>query len=121
MRDRSWVGGQYLFTIDWFGYADAEEAGDSGHKCGHVIALDNGNFAMQPNNRIQWFSPAFVTPFEEKPDYATNTRVWKVERETETSDGYFYDDVGRTDKLSQVSLYVKGQRVLERIADIING
>jgi hypothetical protein len=26
--------------------------------------------------------PAFVTPFQEKPDYVTNTRVWKVERET---------------------------------------
>ena len=26
--------------------------------------------------------PAFITPFGEKPDYVTNTRVWKVERET---------------------------------------
>lgn len=68
----------------WYGHEDAEEAGDDGHKCAHVIALDDGNFAAQPNNRIQWFCPAFVTPFKEKPDYLTNTRVWKVERETET-------------------------------------
>jgi len=32
------------------------------------------NFAAQPNNRVQWFCPAFVTPFQEKPDYVTNTR-----------------------------------------------
>jgi hypothetical protein len=108
MRDRSWEGGQYMFTLDWFGSEDAEEAGDGGHKCAHIIALDSGNFAAQPNNRIQWFCPAFVTPFKEKPDYVTNTRVWKVERETETTQGYFYDSVG--DKPSQVALYAKGLR-----------
>lgn len=119
MRDRSWEGGQYMFTLDWFGSPDAEEAGDGGAKCGHVIALDNGNFAMQPNNRIQWFCPAFVTPFTEKPDYITNTRVWKVERETETTDAYFYDDVSHSGRPSQVSLYVKGQRVLEKIMEVL--
>jgi len=39
-------------------------------KCAHVIALDNGNFAAWPNNRIQWFDPAFITPFHEKPDFS---------------------------------------------------
>lgn len=111
MRDRSWEGGQYLFTLDWHGSPDAEEAGDGGHKCAHVLALDNGNFAAQPNNRIQWFCPAFVTPFAEKPGYLTNTRVWKVERETETTAGvYFYDDV-ECPVAAQVDLYAKGLRV----------
>lgn len=111
LRDRSWLGGQYLFTLDWLGHDDAEEAGDGGHKCAHVLALDDGNFAAQPNNRIQWFCPAFVTPFQEKPDYLTNTSVWKVERETETTDGYFYDDAGHSGEPSQVRLYAKGLRV----------
>ncbi len=71
-----------MFTLDWYGHEDAEEAGHGGHECAHVIALDNGNFAAQPNNRIPWFDPAFITPFGEKPHYVTNTRVWKVERET---------------------------------------
>lgn len=52
LRDREWIGGQYMFTLDWYGHEDAEEAGDGGHKCAHVIALDEGNFAAQPNNRI---------------------------------------------------------------------
>ena len=46
-----------MFTLDWCESEDAEEAGDSAHKCAHLIALDNGNFAAQPNNRIQWFCP----------------------------------------------------------------
>jgi len=107
MRDRSWKGGQYLFTLDWYGSEDAQDAGDGGHKCAHVIALDNGNFVAQPNNRVQWFCPAFITPFKEKPDYLVNTSVYKVERETETTSGYFYDD-GSSPKESQVKLYVKG-------------
>jgi hypothetical protein len=112
LRDRSWEGGQYMFTLDWHCSPDAEEAGDGGHKCAHLIALDNGNFAAQPNNRIQWFCPAFVTPFTEKPDYLTNTAVWKVERETETTAGFFYyDDVERASRPSQVMLYAKGLRV----------
>lgn len=111
LRDRSWVGGQYLFTLDWYGNEDSEEAGDGGHKCAHVIAIDNGNFAAQPNNRIQWYCPAFVTPFQQKPDYLTNTGVWKVERETETTSGYFYDDVESAMQPSQVRLYAKGTRV----------
>jgi hypothetical protein len=112
LRDRSWEGGQYMFTLDWYGSPDAEEAGDGGHKCAHLIALDNGNFAAQPNNRIQWFCPAFVTPFTEKPDYLTNTAVWKVERETETTAGFFYyDDVEQANQPSQVKLYAKGLRV----------
>ncbi len=103
-----------MFTLDWYGSEDSEEAGDGGHKCAHVIALDNGNFAVQPNNRIQWFCPAFVTPFQKKPDYLTNTSVWKVERETETSAGFYYEDVNRANQPSQVRLYAKGLRVEAR-------
>lgn len=110
LRDRSWEGGQYLFTLDWYGSEDAEEAGDGGHKCAHLIALDNGNFAAQPNNRIQWFCPAFVTPFTEKPDYVSNTRIWKVERETETTQAYFYDSLETPGREPQLALYAKGLR-----------
>jgi len=110
LKDRSWEGGQYMFTLDWHGHQDAEEAGDGGHECAHVIALDDGNFAAQPNNRIQWFCPAFVTPFKEKPDYVTNTRFWKVERETETTQDYFYDTPEPGSNGAQVALYAKGLR-----------
>lgn len=112
LRDRTWLGGQYVFTLDWYGREDAEEAGDGGHKCAHVIALDDGNFAAQPNNRLQWYCPAFVTPFVDKPDYVTNTAVWKVERESETSDGFFYDEANHdAGAPSLARLHAKGLRV----------
>lgn len=116
MKDGGWIHGQYMFTLDWHGFEDAEEVGDGGHKCAHILALDDGNFAAQPNNRIQWFDPAFVTPFKEKPDFLTNTRVWRVERETETSNGYFYDSMNGNGKSSEKQLefpehlHVKGLR-----------
>ena len=30
------------------------------HKCAHILALDNGNYAAQPNNRILWDAPNFT-------------------------------------------------------------
>ena len=51
-----------------------------------------------------------MTPYRERPDYLSNTRVWRVEREQETSSGFFYD--GTTAATGeQVSLYAKGMRV----------
>jgi hypothetical protein len=40
----------------------------------------------------------------------TNTRIWKVERETETTQAFFYDTVPGGEQESQVSLYLKGLR-----------
>jgi hypothetical protein len=109
LRDGEWEGGQYLFTLDWYGSEDSEQMGEGGHKCSHVIALDNGNFCAQPNNRLQWFDPAFVTPFETKPDYLTGTKAWKVEREQVTTSEYFYDSK-QSHAEEQVNLYAKGLR-----------
>lgn len=58
-RDKQTERGRYLFTLDWFGDGFAEVPGQ--HKSGHVIRLDDGNFAIQPNNRIRLFDPNFTT------------------------------------------------------------
>jgi hypothetical protein len=99
LKDRVWYGGTYKFTIDWHSSPYADEPGEGGHKCAHIIALNNGCFAAQPNNRMRWFEPAFVTkPFPERPDYVTNEHVWSVENKgqkwaTEDSDRMFYDTI----------------------------
>lgn len=99
LKDKQWYEGQYMFTIDWVGGDYAEEASE--YKCGHVIALDNGCFAIQPNNRIYWTGdPSFiVNPLQEFPGYKVNTHNWKCENSskwmTEDSDRYFY----QTEKL----------------------
>jgi len=83
LKDGTKAEGRYLFTVDWYGSSYAESAGDSGHKCAHIIALDEGNYAAQPNNRILWADPALIEePFKTIPDYKTNTHEWRCESDT---------------------------------------
>jgi hypothetical protein len=98
LKDRKWYPGSYLFTIDWAQSQMSEDPGEGGHKCAHIIKLDNGNFAAQPNNRILWQEPSFITrPLKEgdRPRYRTNSHVWRCETEsvwcTEHSDLMHYD------------------------------
>lgn len=77
--------GTYLFTLDWahsdfneinFGFS--ENPGQ--HKCGHVIELDNGNFSIQPNNRIRLYDPNFVTKQGENLiERKINSQIYTVE------------------------------------------
>ena len=92
--------GTYLFTLDW-AHSDINEI-NSGfsehpdqHKCGHVLMLDNGNFAIQPNNRLRLYDPSFVTKQGQNLiERKVNTRIWTVENcpkwVTEDSDNYEY-------------------------------
>ena len=98
LRDRKWYEGEYAFTADWCRSPGSEDPGEGGHKNAHILKLDNGCFAAQPNNRIFWYEPAFIArPFAEgkRPDYKTNTHVWKCEGKskwvTEDTDRMFYD------------------------------
>ena len=78
--------GVYLFTIDWcagdknelnFGYSEHSDQ----HKCGHVIELEDGNYAIQPNNRLRVYDVAVGTNPDEKPliNRLVNTKRWSVE------------------------------------------
>jgi len=100
-RRRNEYQGTYLFTLDW-----ANEDGNVAplgfsenpgqHKCGHVIKLDNGNFAIQPNNRILLNDPSFsVKRGKMLIQRKLNTHNWTVENNwkwvTEDSDNYHYE------------------------------
>jgi len=97
-NEKKFYHGEYLFTIDWAhpesNISDTEhsEIPDQ-HKCGHVLALDNGNYAIQPNNRILWNIPSF-TNSSLVPDYKVQTTYWNVENKnwrTDNTDKMFYD------------------------------
>jgi hypothetical protein len=97
--------GQYLFTVDWAhpesNILDTEhsEIPDQ-HKCAHILALDNGNFAAQPNNRILWDIPSFTTS-SSVPDYKVQTTEWNVENKkfvTDDTDKFFYDIIKKDEK-----------------------
>lgn len=81
LPDGKHYGGTYLFTVDYYGCQDAEAAGDAGWKCHHLIELDNGLLAAQPNNRVCWYEPSCTEPFpaDQPPAYRTMSRTWSVE------------------------------------------
>ena len=103
-KDKKFYSGEYLFTIDWAHPepnildVDLSEIPQE-HKCGHFIALNNGNYAIQPNNRILWHVGNFTTK-DEWPDYKTQTSEWNVETKdwsTDDTDRMFYDIIKKDD------------------------
>ena len=74
-KDKKWYHGAYLFTVD-FAHPDSNIVDTDHseipheHKCAHILALENGNYAAQPNNRLIWDIPSFTVK-DEIPD-------WKV-------------------------------------------
>jgi hypothetical protein len=100
MKNNDVVGGNYLLTIQWganetFGQ-DLTLAEDSQeHKSHHMFTLDNGLFALQPNNRImKWYEPSFVTSEYKGKPWKINTQEYSCEQYdkwmTEDSDNYLY-------------------------------
>ena len=101
-RDNVMHRGEYLFTIDWsqgdynelrYGYAETPD----NHKCGHVIKLDSGNYAIQPNNRMRFFDPSFTVKKDLVLDRKLSDHVYRVENlpkySTEDSNRFYYDIV----------------------------
>jgi hypothetical protein len=85
-RRRKEYSGRYLFTLDW---ASSTDSGDtdylfseypSQHKCGHVIMMDDGNFAIQPNNRLKLHDPSFTVKSDLVIDRMYNRTLWTAER-----------------------------------------
>ena len=59
-----------------FGYGSPEIPHE--HKCAHIAALDDGNYAAQPNNRCIWDIPSFTVK-DNIPDWKLQTSEWNVE------------------------------------------
>lgn len=84
-RHNELIKGKYLFTIDW--HAPDDNLINTGfstnpgqHKCGHVILRDDGNYAIQPNNRVRLFDPSITTkPTGVDVERLINTQIWDVE------------------------------------------
>ena len=98
-KDKKWHHGKYLFTID-FAHPESNILDTDHseipheHKCAHIMALDDGNYAAQPNNRIIWNIPSFTVK-DETPDWKVQTSEWNVEDtskwKTEDTDNFFYE------------------------------
>jgi hypothetical protein len=97
-KDKKFYPGQYLFTVD-FAHPESNILNTEHseipqeHKCCHILELDNGNYAAQPNNRILWHINSFTTDTT-WPDYSVQTTYWECEGPdwvTEDSNKMFYD------------------------------
>jgi hypothetical protein len=98
-KDKKWHHGKYLFTVDFAhpesNILDTEHSEiPHEHKCAHILALDDGNYAAQPNNRLIWDLPSFTVK-ENIPDWKVQTSEWNVEDsglwKTEDTDKFFYE------------------------------
>ena len=85
-KDKKMHAGEYEFTIDTahpdksvidtnFSELDPE------HKSFNVIALDNGQFAAQPNNRVVWRDNSLIPGTLKQPDFKVCTQNYAVETE----------------------------------------
>ena len=98
-KDKKIHYGKYLFTVDFAhpesNIVDTEHSEiPHEHKCAHILALEDGNYAAQPNNRLIWNIPSFTVK-DETPDWKGQTNEWNVEAagqwKTEDTDKFFYE------------------------------
>jgi len=105
-KDKKMHPGEYEFTIDSahpdhsiidtnFSELDPE------HKSFNIIALDNGQFAAQPNNRIIWHDNSLIPGDLKKPDFKVCTQNYAVETQSK------WWTVGHTDEWQYKTLEEK--------------
>lgn len=95
------VGGTYLFTVDWLpdfrgpGFTHLPDQ----NKCGHVMALEDGNLACLPTNRIAWKDAYFIgqNPRPRAQQYRVQDEVYQAEDsawDVSRDEAYFYSPPG---------------------------
>jgi hypothetical protein len=101
-RDKKWRSGKYHFTIDDY-ETDPNEINvghsqDMDSKCFHFIELEDGNFALQPNNLLRWHNGDFIIPFDKEnpPRVKLNNPLMSsedIDRSFGNSPYYFYNNL----------------------------
>ncbi len=97
---KKWYYGKYLFTIDSchadtnilnVSYSEVPEE----HKSFNILALDNGHYAAQPNNRCLFYEKSMTPSKMLQPDFKVSTKYYSVEGESKWTAGddtnYFYN------------------------------
>lgn len=96
LKDGSKVWATYMFTVDWYNNPYSDEPSD--YKCGHILIADDGYLLCQPNNRIFWKDPNWITkdfPVDVKDikvdDYMESVESFSDRWVSEDTDCYYYD------------------------------
>ena len=105
------VPGRYLFTVDWLPNSP-EQPGftltPEQNKCAHVMALDDGNLAALPTNRIAWRDGYFCgsSPDPKASGYCVQTQAYHAEScdwDVSQDERYFYSPEDAPGQASSVS------------------
>ena len=104
-RHKNKIDGKYMFTLDWhspdINIINTNYSTNPGqHKCGHVIERKDGNYAIQPNNRVRLWDPSYTTKKGQNLiNRLINETLWDVEDGdkwlTSDDDRYDYEVVGQ--------------------------
>lgn len=99
--------GTYVCTLDYVGSGTTAEIPEE-HKCKHMIRLDNGQFALYPNNRMVWKAHGYtLSDDKEYFKYKVNRgnsrgEYWSVETlvswEVPDNDSFMYVEGGDKDE-----------------------
>jgi hypothetical protein len=102
-KDKLLHPGEYMFTLDTcspdpripdFTFSETVDE----HKSYNVLKLNNGQFALQPNNRCRFYDPAFNPQQMKFPDFKVATRKYRVEQQAKwrlgDTSSVTYDDRG---------------------------
>ena len=95
------IKGEYLFTLDNFHpdidttNCNVSEIPDE-HKSHNCIELENGQFALYPNNRMRIYDLSITPETPLTPDFKVSTRYYQVENGVRwgrlgDSDEYFWE------------------------------
>lgn len=95
LKDKTIEWGNYVGTFDWYDNGFSSEP--SQYKCGHMIYLDSGHIAIQPNNRIKWKDMSFVTESFPKEQIYVDSELFNPETKSDrwisNSNNNFYYDI----------------------------
>lgn len=101
LKDKTLSWGTYMMTFDWENNSYTDTPQD--YKNAHLIKLDNGCFALQPNNRILWRDSNFITkPLDPQnlPKYKVDKTVFVCETAdrwvSQDTDCFYYDIINTT-------------------------
>ena len=101
-KDKTSAWGNYMMTFDWYGNGFSNEP--SQYKCAHLIKLDNGMFALQPNNRLVFKDMSFVNkPIPEKPDWHVDDKKWVCESVSDKwviNEESYYSEIKKVEETS---------------------
>ena len=113
-RDFGSIRGEYICTLD--NYHDSADSIDCStsetpaeHKSHNLIALNNGQFALYPNNRMRIYDNSLTPPEPKVPDFKVSTEYYQVE--------HGHDNLGLGDQEEYFWKTTKDREVMADIDD----